>query len=418
MTAPAVEDEPKPLFAATMASLERGLPPSGSLGLPAPLGRPSATPPGGLPAHPGATAAVPTPATASGRALPAFDASDGATQIESPAFEDEAATAAEPVAAAKRSASMGAVGNGAVASSMQSSASPPPAATNAATDDEDDDLSIGEVSRVVNLSDLMRSRPADPARSSGPIANLSRTGAVPRMGSSGSLPRLGASGSVPRIDEAGPAGAPSPDAASVPPPVATTHRRGLLLLIGASALLLAGVVVAVVLLGFNDDDITTTRLARGDLIDTSRPDDPLFRPAPPPTTPEKPASSEQTTKPSTPTTTKPRTPSVTTPARPDPVETPTGASLRSDEIEEIARKNSMGTQRCYMRSQKGADAILIGDVKKIQATLDIAPDGTVRAVTLSDHATNNLGKCLISTIKSWRFRASPGGLYKISLQFG
>ena len=83
----------------------------------------------------------------------------------------------------------------------------------------------------------------------------------------------------------------------------------------------------------------------------------------------------------------------------------------------MARKFSTGTQRCYMRSQKGADAILIGDVKKIQATLDIGTDGVVKNVTLSAHAANNLGKCLISTIKTWKFRQSPGGLYKISLQF-
>jgi hypothetical protein len=85
----------------------------------------------------------------------------------------------------------------------------------------------------------------------------------------------------------------------------------------------------------------------------------------------------------------------------------------------MAGKYSSTTQRCYMRSQRGVDAILIGDVKKIAVTLTVAGDGSVSDVQLSDnHATNTLGKCLITSIRGWRFRASPGGTFKFVLHFG
>ncbi len=102
---------------------------------------------------------------------------------------------------------------------------------------------------------------------------------------------------------------------------------------------------------------------------------------------------------------------------PPPVETPDGKALQSTEVEDMAAKHAIGTQRCYMRSQRGVDAILIGDVKKIMVTMSVDRDGNVSEVGLSEHATDNLGKCLISTIKAWKFRTSPGGTFKFALQF-
>lgn len=75
------------------------------------------------------------------------------------------------------------------------------------------------------------------------------------------------------------------------------------------------------------------------------------------------------------------------------------------------------TQRCYMRSQRGADAILVGEVKKIAVTLTIDREGNVSELQLSDHAGDNLGKCLSGAIKAWKFRQSAGGTYRFSLNF-
>jgi hypothetical protein len=83
----------------------------------------------------------------------------------------------------------------------------------------------------------------------------------------------------------------------------------------------------------------------------------------------------------------------------------------------MARKHTDMTQRCYMRSQRGADAINIGDVKKIGVTLTVDKDGNVSDVQLSEHAGDNLGKCLTGSIKSWKFRPSAGGGFRFSLAF-
>ena len=285
------------------------------------------------------------------------------------------------------------------------------------SNDDDDELSIGEVSRVVNLADLMASAPKQRSAT----VSQNRTGSTPRINATGAVARINATGAVARIDDpnAAPGDVPH-DMAAIPAPVAAHHRRGLFILIGVAALLLAGGVVAVVMLVLNGENVTNDSLAGGDTIDTTRPDDPTRKTSPndpgkgsainpffPPKPPIRRPGNQNTT----------MNPNLNNGSNgKTEIELPSG-SLRSDEIEDMARKFSTGTQRCYMRSQKGADAILIGDVKKIQATLDIGTDGVVKNVTLSAHSTNNLGKCLISTIKTWKFRPSPGGLYKISLQF-
>ena len=85
----------------------------------------------------------------------------------------------------------------------------------------------------------------------------------------------------------------------------------------------------------------------------------------------------------------------------------------------MAAKNSGVTQRCYMRAQRGTDGILLGDLKKVAVTLVVGTDGAVNDVQLSDNlGANTLGKCLIGTIRTWKFRASQGGTFRFTMHFG
>ncbi len=431
-----VESEPKPLFAATMASLRGGAAatPPGGLGIPS-IPKTSATPPVGTPARatPPPAGSAPANGVSTSRPLakvantPPPGAAPGPFAHKAPTF-DVGPTEVEPEPfGRKREASASpdpATTVDPFAAALSGSSSPKPAAPPT----DDDDLAIGEVSRVVNLADLAKSK-----RASGPVpiagatgsspaiatrGSAARigggTGAVPRLGQTGMVPRLGQTGPVPRVEDPGAAGASSVDAATPSPQTEATHRKHFALLIGGAILLLAAVVTVLVLV-VSGESVTNDTLAGADQIDTTRPDDPLR-----PKVTTGPSTDPTMTSRTQPGTNRPRNPgqSITQNPRLDPgPEVPTTGSLRSDEIEDMARKYSMSTQRCYMRSQKGAEAILIGDIKKIQATLDITADGTVRDVRLSEHADTNLGKCLISTIRSWKFRTSPGGMFKISLQF-
>ena len=101
-----------------------------------------------------------------------------------------------------------------------------------------------------------------------------------------------------------------------------------------------------------------------------------------------------------------------------PIYLDNAASTRvADEVEDVARKHQDMTNRCYMRSQRGADSILIGDVKKISVTLTVDRDGNVSDLKLSEHETDNLGKCLTMSIRGWKFRQSAGGTFRFSLNF-
>ena len=485
-----VEEEPKPLFAATMASIEK----SAAAAAAAPKAiRPSATPPTGEPKYPAAAvtppphasrangagtgpAKIPAPASAPvvaprSQTAPGiggtFDVGgDPATQIEAAAWP-EASPAVEPVvprvpsgrppdpfakALGTDTAAVNALtGEVPTGDARARAAAPAPRLANAPItedsdhDDEDDSLSIGEVSRVVKLADLARPAPkkVDPAAASsrrtgavakinatGAIARVNATGAIARVDATGAVARIGGTAQVMRIDDpallANATGAElgQPvvgDPAAVPAQVAASHRRHMIILLGAATVLLAGVIIAVVVFGQGGSDPQGGRLGANDTIDTTRPDDPLRKAGLEPG----PGSGSNTPQnPFFPRPNRPRPPpnlgsnaGTGSGSSKDPTDLPTGDSLRSDEIEEVAKKYSTGTQRCYMRSQKGQDAILIGDVKKIQVTLNIGKDGSVSDVTLSSHADDNLGKCLNTSIRGWRFRPSPGGLFKISLQF-
>ncbi|HSK03497.1 MAG TPA: hypothetical protein VK932_19730, partial [Kofleriaceae bacterium] len=386
---PAAE-EPRRLFAATMAQHEKGAAPPSLRGFPS---RPSATPPNGqtpmgTPAHGngaqgaavGARAGLPSP-------LSAFDASElaGGPAAMDPSALDPMAEAAEAAAATAP-----ALGGG----------------------DDDDDLDIGEVSRVVKLADLAREAGRPKATGTPlPGAAAARVAATARPGGAypGELPpgpfANGAAEAVSLL--------PAPQMA--PPPPAVSHRRGMIALI-AGALVLVGVAVGVVFFVLSGTEGGGgRRLGTVEKIDTTRPEE--VRPAAgggevAVATPETPSS---------PLVPRPKRPAITAPVTP-PVtpETPAGgARLEAREIEEMAGKNSSVTQRCYMRAQRGADGILLGDVKKISVTLTISGEGLVTDTHLSDnHAQNTLGKCLIGAIKTWRFRPSPGGTFRFVLHFG
>lgn len=463
------ESEPKPLFAATMASLERSAPTASNPGLVLPTlngnGAARATPPGGHGIMPSVTkpangaGAMKVPAaiaplapipitngpsapavTAKGtQAKNAFDVGDQATMIEAPPFDDEALTAAEPAARKKREDVIAAAA--ASAFPMDSKPDPKPVSgpvpSGSGTFDEpdDDELQIGEVSRVVKLADLMATKPkraesmggaAAPARASGPIATANRTGAIARLGNTGAVPRISATGAVPRIDDpsvapglgANPMLADAPNELAIAPAVQANHRRGLFILIAVAALLLAGGVAAVLMLVGGDDSGITT-LGRSDTIDTTRPDDPAH---PRTGTPEDPKNGSAanpffpTKKPDKPKYTNPNNGNNTT-QTPIDVPDPGGQRISGDDVEAMARSQSSTTQRCYMRAQRGADAILIGDVKKINVTIEIGADGVVKTVNLSSNSENTLGKCLMGAIKGWKFRTSPGGTYRFALVF-
>jgi hypothetical protein len=455
------DDEPKPLFAATMASLERGAPPVSSAGLQLPPARSSAraAAPFGTAEPPRTNGAAVTPGAAtqarapdgkpggarSGAPLgPAYgrmmiddpfelselgDISEhGETQIEAPPFSDEpggvtthAGSPAVQPAVRPSSSDAALTSPHLPASSTLHGTGANPAMTSAAVTaaafdfgedgdgDDDGELAIGEVSRVVNLADIVRTGERQ--------AQIRRSAATPRPAGrmAGHSPKLRSTGAVSSLASAALAGAASAEAdpGMMPAPVAKSHRRGLIVLLGVAVVVVLGVVGAVILFVTNDDGPAEGSLGPVHDIDTSRPADPTTH------RPSNPGGSANPTPPN---------PFVPRPPRPRPNTGPVVAghdaelgppidSLRSDEIEDIARKYQDMTQRCYMRSQRGADSIIVGDVKKIAVTLTIDKDGRVNDVQLSDHGADNLGKCLSGSIRTWRFRQSAGGTFRFSLNF-
>ena len=437
---PPIEGDPKPLFAATMASIERGAPglrpgaspgtspgagPGAGPGAPLPSSAPPAraTPPFGTPIQSrpnGAQAPLPLRAGDARPALmrppsPQIGAVHGGPRVapfdmsddNDPHSELEATRFRDPI-----------VGSAAQATDAGLDAIVTAAASDFESDAHlSDDLDIGEVSRVVKLADL-----APRLRASAPPSGFERPGSVvARPPGAGGL--VGGATATHRAVTPGlhaqagaaPGMAPSPpelDPSGIAP-AAQAHRRGLVALLSVAGVMLLGVTGAVVLLVTISDDPTGGDLGPVHNIDTSRPEDPITHrpiepvPAPTQTQVPPPRSAPHLTRP---------TPIGASPP-PREAEAPTADSLRSDEIEEGARKHQDMTQRCYLRSQRGADAILVGDVKKIAVTLTVDKDGSVTDLQLSDHAADNLGKCLTTSIKSWKFRSSPGGTFKFSLNF-
>ena len=203
---------------------------------------------------------------------------------------------------------------------------------------------------------------------------------------------------------------PVAEPAVAAPVVAQAHRRGLIMLIGVAAVLLAGVAVLLVVMMQKNDADSTGGLGQTRTIDTERPEELVLHQLP---------NQQQT--PDGSAAIKIRRPTYVAPQQHPGSDTDTGEGkgdkLKSDEIEDMARKQSAGTQRCYMRAQRGAEGIEIADLKKVSVTLTVDKTGVVTDVALSDHGADSLGQCLIGQIKRWKFRDSPGGLYRIILAF-
>jgi predicted Zn finger-like uncharacterized protein len=458
---PKVEPEPKALFAATMASLERGAPGS-SAGIQLPPAA-RATPPEGVPAvrgnglngaprldarsEPSGAAKLPAAAEKpSGAAkLPAAgEKPSGAAKLPAPGEKPAAAASAKaaPAAVERREDSKRAPfaapfdtsEPAEAATQLESRAyetpeggarvepAPASSADFGSDDGDDEELAIGEVSRVVNLADLAKNRSAKPAqratganpalRSTASNPALRSTASNPALRSTASNPALGSTGALPALSAAPIDGGLAPsaetDTGAALAPVHKTHRRGLIALLSVAIAMVVGAAI-VVLIVRGDDDATSNRLGTVHDIDTSRPEDPITH------RPLEPANPANPTNPLGPRPTPHRpTPTVPTPTRDDPAP---GNALGGDEVEDMARKHQDVTQRCYMRAQRGVDSILVGDVKKIAVTLTIARDGTVTDVVLNEHGADNLGKCLIASMKGWKFRASSGGNFRFSLNF-
>lgn len=374
-------DEPKPLFAATMASLEKSAGAPDKAGVRSPVG-----------------SAIPVATKANGNGVSAALAA--AFQHEEPA-EQPTRVDAPPF-------------------------TPSAESTPAADEDDDDNLDIGEVSRVVKLADLAAmSRPKTPSASpatraaglSNPALRPSAPSLQARTGMTGSHARLSPSELGMNVDPAlaglAPAGQPLPDESLLAHSFAKRHRRGMIVLISFAAVMVLGVIGAVVFVTSEGNDDLPMGLGGTRVIDTSRPEDIVRRQLPPPpnagsdveATQKKPAQQRPVQRPTIATT------------HPEEPETGPGSSLDPSEIEAMAAKYGEGTKRCYMRAQKGVLGLEIADTKKIDVTLTVAKDGTVSSVQLSKHANNEFGQCLIARIKAWKFRESKGGTFRIALAF-
>ncbi len=349
----------------------------------------------------------------------AFDASDssetaleGLTQVEAPAFNDEISTAADPVANKRMFDRFDSVEPKTTARPVAEGWAPPqppvhtPSQETVAVADagpEEDNLEIGEVSRVVNLADLMK-----PARS--------KTGRAPGLRTTGSVQRMspGELGLSP-LAATGPLGAAglAADGAietALPPPPVVANRRAMLMLVIVAAIVLGAATAVVVVMMQGSDDEDQVNYGRGTYVDTDRPDDPHRNPLDP-------VGPGSAVAPKPHPTFRPFTPNTPHPPTGSDDAADSHGSLRGDEIEDIARLHQATTNRCYMRAQRGAEALTIGEVKRITVSLTIDRDGAVTAVTLSDHGSDSLGKCLIGAIRGWKLRPSPGGNFQITLAF-
>jgi predicted Zn finger-like uncharacterized protein len=397
---PPIPAVPQPLFAATMASIEKSAaaaprrPTPHKVTIPSKGSLPTI---GEMPTIRGVGAAG-TPMTAKangtgvGHALgqaPTFDdGGESPTAVGAPIFDDE----------------------------LPSVTSRGPTARPAAKpimDDAEDNLDIGEVSRVVKLGDIGAMGRSKRAQSNPAIRIGGGTASNPALrvggGGTASVPKLTPEQLGMRVDL--PPGAPAPDESMLAQSFAQRHRRGMFILLGASGVLVAGAIVAVMMITSGGETDLPMGLGGTRTIDTSRPEDIVRKQLPP-------APNEQPTNPTKPH--RPYRPSgqqITTPVVPDEPGTGPGSRLDASEVEAMAAKYGEGTKRCYMRAQKGALGFEIAETKKIDVTLTVGKDGIVSSVLLSKHGGNEFGQCLISRIKGWRFRESKGGTFRIALAF-
>jgi hypothetical protein len=196
----------------------------------------------------------------------------------------------------------------------------------------------------------------------------------------------------------------------VAPVVARAHRRGMIMLIGVAAALLIGVAVAVVLIIQNTSDDSGGSLGHIREYDQSRPEE-IVRAH------MLPQEGSGATGPVA--HNRPRFVQHPNGTGGTGDETPgTGTKIKSDEVEDMANKNSSGTQRCYIRAQRGAAGIETADLKRLSVTLTIDKTGAVTDVQFTEKTAEMLLTCLRTQIRLWKFRESPGGMYRIVLAFG
>lgn len=367
-TAPESESEPKPLFAATMAALESGTLMGQGLGL-----------------H-----LVPRP----GKAAEPVKANGTGTAPVPAAAPTMPRSAARPTALGIRSQKE------------------PDAKSNGSAEPDEltgDELDFGEVSRVVKLADLAKVATAPSKKTAKAQAIALRATGTQASLNPAQEGAVGAGAAVlPATDDAA-----AGENMVAAPVVAQAHRRGLIMLVGAAAMLLIGVAAAVVVMVKNDSsDDSGGGLGQTKTIDTSRPEEVVRAYMMPGD------AGVATTGPRTSghriTVPRPTTGSLPTDETPG---TGPGTKISSDEIQDMASKNASGTQRCYMRAQRGAQGIAIADLKRLTVTISVDKTGAIDDVQLSEHGSDSLGTCLIGMIKRWKFRESPGGLYRIVLAF-
>jgi predicted Zn finger-like uncharacterized protein len=418
---PPIPKQEKPLFAATMASLEKAASTSGPV-------QAKTTPSGPVQAKTTPSGPVQPKTNGSNAAASMFDAEpESRTTVGSPAFESESR---DPFFSKSAPAPKPAATPAPAKISLDELKAPVKPIHN----DDDDNLEIGEVSRVVKLADLApKPKPVSvplqvvPPGGTGPMPRISQTGAVPRINQTGSVPRMSGTGALPRMGNTAslpkltPAelgmnvssNEPHADESVVARSFADRHRRGLMLLIGVSAVMVAGVVLLFMFVVNNNNDEYNGGLGGTRTIDTSRPEDIVRKQAGLPPTNATGSAAVATIQKNP--IRRPTNGNTNTNTQ---VEEPAGGNaLKASEVEDMAAKQGEGTKRCYMRAQKGAMGFEIAEIKKINVTLTVGKDGVVNAVDLSEHANDTFGQCLIARIKAWKFRESSGGTFRISLAF-
>ncbi|MBP9087780.1 MAG: zinc-ribbon domain-containing protein [Kofleriaceae bacterium] len=320
-------------------------------------------------------------------------------------------------------------------------------------DDDDDDLSIGEVSRVVNLADLMK----QPRSRSGPAAAVASSGAAARIGSASRVgARTPAGGSAALANGSAPMALQPADAvtaglalaaqaaqadaladvsaAGVPlaAQVAPPPKRGHLGVIIVVALTTIAVIVLVLVAAgvFSSDDQDGPRIAIDDYANLGGRKDPVFRPGS--AAPVKPGSAaDGAGKVVKPWNNPNHSGNGNNPNNSGTGNNPNNSGsgkvetvgvngpvleLKADDVENMFQRNSDISRRCYEQALK-KDPFL--DVKKIAVTMSVDKVGMVNDVGLSSHADHQLGKCLTQRIKAWRFRPSTGGITtRINVVFG
>ncbi len=485
---PAQEEEPKPLFAATLAQLEADVAgekpaplkevasgngsaaprrdtvpdPAGSTGptaavrLPAPA---RATPASSAPpvaalgaavapsasARPAAGLPPPRPATTPPRVADAPAATPAPPPI--PVLgRATPATGAPPLRSAgalfDRSDELGGV-------PPEPAPEPPALSTaRAAVDDDDDDgggfdddLAIGEVSRVVRLTDIAAASRRPPAGAAAPAARRTRavaavggaTGAADVIAAGADEPpsALAVAASEALHDDHSLQPVDGAAALLVPPAQPARRSHTVVYVVGGVALLaLVALVIVFAAGGGADADGDQVAGVGNDFTDLGRTiDDPRYvgkgtaaatgvgtsgtTAGTGRATGRRPGTSAATgTTPGT---------AGGTGAGTGKVEVVIGAdgrplvALTPDDVLTVAGKMSSGTQRCYSRALKDDPFLKVTSVK---ALISIDRAGKVKSVSLDSMSGHALGQCIIAAIQRWPFRASTAGIdTQITLKF-